>query len=212
MLIGYPRLAIWPRILMFHSPLSIVIQFLLNNSLKYSHFHFWPSLGKSKPPFPQLLALGHICSLICLCFPGMAVLGSSGTFQGLQTFSQSAASLVQISHSERAKEKGKDASVFKQLVVFWSSCLTNKDLERELVPSVGKRKQGQSSVWLLAFLHIHFIFHFPFIMKGVSTERAAPAAMAALEWNVLLPQWTPVYLKWSRKEETAWTRILQYQQ
>lgn len=48
----------------------------------------------------------------------MAVLGSSATFQGLQTFSHSAAFLVQISHSERAKEKGKDARVFK---FFWYS-------------------------------------------------------------------------------------------
>lgn len=70
-------------------------------------------LRQKKTSLPHLWALGHICSLTCLCFPGMAVLGSSATFQGLQIFSQSTAFLVQISYSERAKEKGKDAFIFK---------------------------------------------------------------------------------------------------
>lgn len=35
------------------------------------------------------------------------------------------------------------------------ACSTDDDLERELLPSIGKKKQGWWSVWFLAFLHIY---------------------------------------------------------
>jgi len=47
------------------------------------------------------------------------------------------------------------------------TCSTDDDLESELVPSTGKRKQGQSSIWFFAFLHFYpFCFFLPLYHQG----------------------------------------------
>lgn len=73
------------------------------------------------------------------------------------------------------------------------TCSTDDDLERELLPSIGKRKQGWWSVWLLAFLHIY-----PSYFCHGSC------------WLKCTASWVDTSICWAvMKEKTAWTRTLQ---
>lgn len=119
-------------------------------------------------------------------------------------------------HTQKEQKKRAKMPVFlnSSAILEFLTCSTGDNLERELLPSIGKRKQGWRSVWFLAFLHIYpsYFWHGSCwvkctaswadtsicwaVMKGEDSLNKDPTVLAVV---AILQLWVSSSLHWQRQ-------------